>query len=111
MTPEEHIAEVKAGLVAAPVVESFELVEEWALPDRGYLRVRMCLANGDFVEASEYFVVSEGNCATERYRHQWMDGARQQMRKRWDNVEHHPGLPASLTMCTILMAGSSRDAA
>jgi len=94
MTPEQHIAEVKAGLVAASVVEAFELVEEWVLPDRGYLRVRMRLTNGDFVEASEYFVMSEGDCVTECYRHQWMNGARQQLRRRWDNVEHYPGLPA-----------------
>ncbi len=94
MTPAEHIAGIKAALVAAPVVESFEIVEEWVLPDRGHLRVRMRLANGDFVEASEYFVVSGGACVTERYRHQWMDGTRQQIRCRWDNVELYRNLPA-----------------
>jgi len=80
-------------VVTSDLVASFEVAEEWAQPDRGYIRVRMWLANGDFLEVAEYFVVSNEVCVTERYRYQWMDGARKQMHRRWDNVEHYPGLP------------------
>jgi hypothetical protein len=93
MTPSEYIAKIKAELIADHLVDSFEMVETWEQPDRGYLRIRMWLKNGDFVEAAEYFVVSNAVCVTERYRHQWMDHQRTQLRRRWDNVEHYPDLP------------------
>jgi hypothetical protein len=89
MTPTEYITNIKAGLVASDLVASFEMVEEWAQSDCGYVRIRMRLTNGDFLEVAEYFVVSSETCFTERYRYQWMDGDREQMRQRWDNVEHH----------------------
>ena len=89
----DYIVSIKAALVSSPLVDSFDVVEEWALPERGYLRVRMRLVNGDFLEASEYFVVSNEICVTERYRHQWMDDKQEQLRRRWDNVEHYPDLP------------------
>lgn len=92
MTPSEYVADIKAGLIASELVASFEMVEEWVQPDRGYVRIRIRLTNGDLVEVAEYFVVSGEACKTERYRHQWMDGDRRQMRKRWDNVEHYPNL-------------------
>lgn len=94
MTPGEYIAEIKAELIADHLVDSFEMVEAWEQPDRGYMRIRMWLTNGDFVEAAEYFVVSDVACITERYRHQWMDHRRTQLRRRWDNVEHYPDLPS-----------------
>lgn len=93
MTSTDYLADIKTELVTNDLVASFEVVEEWAQPDRGYIRIRMWLANGDFLEVAEYFVVSEEACVIERYRYQWMDGARKQMRRRWDNVEHYPDLP------------------
>jgi len=38
------------------------------------------------------FVLEGEECVTRRYRYQWMDGERRELRKRWDNVEHHPDL-------------------
>ena len=32
-------------------------------------------------------------CITESHRYQWMDKAKIQLRKRWDNVEYSPDLP------------------
>jgi hypothetical protein len=93
-SPTEYLVEIRAALIASPVVRSFKIVEEWSLPDRGYIRVRMNLANGDFAEAVEYFVATEGDCVPARYRHQWMDGSQQCLRRRWDNVEHYPDLPS-----------------
>jgi hypothetical protein len=93
MTPSDYIADVKAALIASPLVATFEIIEAWSQPDRGYIRSRIRLTNGDFVEVSEYFIVIQQVCLTERYRYQWMDGQQKQLYKRWDNVEHYPNLP------------------
>jgi len=92
-TPIEYVLQLKAKLVASPIVASFNVVEEKVWPDRGYIRIRMELGNGDFLEAAEYFVLEDDECVTRRYRYQWMDRERRELRKRWDNVEHYPDLP------------------
>ena len=92
MTPLEYINTILAELAANGLVASFDVIEHWAEPDRGYIRVRARLANDDFVELGEYFVETNGKCVTQRYRYQWMDASREQLRSRWDNVEHFPNL-------------------
>ena len=52
----------------------------------------MTLANGDFLEVSEYFVIQSSSPTTVEYRYQWMDHGRQKLLRRWDNAEHFPGL-------------------
>jgi hypothetical protein len=94
MKPEDYLTEIKSRLVTSPIINSVEaLVEEWALTDQGYIRARLGLNNGDFLEVAEYFVVENEQCVTRRYRYQWMDQRRVVLRKRWDNVEHFPDLP------------------
>ena len=93
MEPRAYLAEIKARLVASAVVAEVTMVEEYVLPDRGYFRARLNLSNHDFLEVAEYFVVVSGLCMTRRYRYQWMDETQSVLRKRWDNVEHFPGLP------------------
>ena len=85
--------QLKTQLSLSPIVVSFTIVEEKVWPDRGYIRIRMTLSNGDFLEVAEYFVIQDGERVTRRYRYQWMDGQRRELRKRWDNVEHYPDLP------------------
>ena len=92
-TPVEYVLQLKARLVTSPIVVTFTVVEEKVWSDRGYIRIRMMLSNGDFLEAAEYFVLEDEECVTYRYRYQWMDGGRRELRKRWDNVEHYPDLP------------------
>jgi len=77
----------------SPAVASLEVVEEYHLPDRGYLRARLILSNDDFLEVAEYFIQRGDRCVTQRYRYQWMDKAQKALKKRWDNVEHFPELP------------------
>jgi len=93
MEPREYLTGIKARLVASAMVASVTVVEEYALPDRGYFRARLGLTNQDFLEVAEYFVVEAGDCVTKRYRYQWMDALQTVLKKRWDNVEHFPGLP------------------
>ncbi|MEA3345786.1 MAG: DUF6516 family protein [Chloroflexota bacterium] len=93
ITPAEYVLQLKAKLAISLIVASFDIVEEKVWSDRGYIRIRMALSNGDFLETAEYFVLEDEECVTHRYRYQWMDGERRELRKRWDNVEHHPDLP------------------
>ena len=92
MIPVEYLASVLSELTTSSLVASFDVIEQWVEPDRGYVRVRGWFVSGDFLELAEYFVVSDGECEPVRYCYQWIDADCQQMRKRWDNVEHYPGL-------------------
>jgi len=92
-TPADYVLRLKTRLTTSPSVDTFTVVEEKIWPERGYVRIRMTLSHGDFLEMAEYFVVEEGEHKTLRYRYQWMDQDRQVLRKRWDNVEHYPDLP------------------
>jgi hypothetical protein len=90
VSPNDYLNEIKACLMTAQIVTAFAVVEEWCLPDRGYLRVRITLSTGDFLESAEYVVERGDTCGPERYRHQWMDSTKTMLRRRWDNVPHHP---------------------
>lgn len=91
-TPTEYVLQLKAKLAISPIVASFNVVEEKVWSDRGYIRLRIALSNGDFLEAAEYFVLQNNAFITRRYRYQWMNEERRELRKRWDNVEHYPDL-------------------
>jgi Family of unknown function (DUF6516) len=93
MAPQDYLTEIKAKLITGSIIISITVVEEYALPDRGYFRARLGLSNDDFLEVAQYFVLEDGMCVTRRYRYQWMDQSQQVLRKRWDNVEHYPHLP------------------
>ena len=88
----EYVLQLKTKLAISPIITSFNVVEEKVWLDRGYVRIRITLSNGDFLEAAEYFVLQDDDLTTRRYRYQWMDKKRRKLRKRWDNVEHFPDL-------------------
>jgi hypothetical protein len=90
---QQYMTAVKAKLNASSALISFEIVDERTLLHRGYFRARLTLRNGDFLEIAESFAIEEGRCVTLGYRYQWMDATKQNLRKRWDNVEHFPDLP------------------
>jgi len=92
MNVREYITEIKAKLITSQVIKSFSIVQEQAQEDRGYFRVRLFLVNGDFVELAEYFIITNFQRKTERYRYQWMKGDYTQLIRRWDNVPHFPRL-------------------
>ena len=85
MSPTDYLATIKAALTRSPVVQKWQIVNEMALSDRGHFRGRLILANGDFVEASEFFYIRNDGIEQQRYRYQWMDAQQQQLKKRWDN--------------------------
>ena len=92
MDAQTHLAETHARLTTSPVVLAYMVLEERLGLDYGYLRVRVELANHDFLEMAEYFVIHVGAVSLKRYRHHWMDGSQQVLRKRWDNARHHSHL-------------------
>ncbi|MBE2232630.1 MAG: hypothetical protein IAE85_03975 [Anaerolinea sp.] len=88
--PSTYLAEVELALIVSQIVARYEVVRSWYNTDDGYIRVRIALTNGDFLESTEYFVVDQGHVQIMDYRHQWMDGTRTSLRRRWDCTPHHP---------------------
>ncbi len=96
-----HLIEIELALVSSPIVVEYQIVRSWVNADDGYIRVRAVLYNGDFLEAAEYFVVERDKIRLVDYRHQWMDGERKQLRRRWDNTPHHPQLDSAPYHCHV----------
>ena len=93
MEANEYLEDIKSRLIASNEIAAFTVVEELDFGDRGYFRARVTLGNDDFLEVAEYFKITENVVTTTRYRYQWMDSDRANLRKRWDNVPHFPNLP------------------
>jgi hypothetical protein len=92
MDLEQYIIAVKARLANSPVIASIGIVDERTLLNRGYFRARLTLTNTDFLEVAESFTIQNDQLITLDYRYQWMDGAKQVLKKRWDSVKHFPDL-------------------
>jgi len=92
-TPSDHLAAIQLSLIASPILAEYTVVRSWADTNDGYIRIRATLANGDFLEAAEYFVRHQSGLETADYRHQWMDAAKTKLRRRWDCTPDHPKLP------------------
>lgn len=90
--PPAYLAEIELALIASQSIAHYEVVRAWTNTDDGYIRVRATLANGDFLEATEYYVLEQERVQIVDYRHQWMDGSRTILRRRWDCTPHHPEL-------------------
>ena len=93
MNLQNYIDLIKYKLSTSLIIDSFRIVDERILFSRGYFRARLMLKNEDFLEIAESFTVIDNRLVTLSYRYQWMDGKKQQLKKRWDNVEHFPDLP------------------
>ena len=90
--PAAYLADIELALIASQSIAHYEVVRAWANTDDGYIRVRATLANGDFLETTEYFVLEQERVEIVDYRHQWMDDSRTILRRRWDRTRHHSEL-------------------
>ncbi|MEE4358083.1 MAG: hypothetical protein V2I97_16555, partial [Desulfococcaceae bacterium] len=63
-TVKDHFENIRTKLIMSWAVKSMTIVAERTLPDRGYFRARLCLANDDFLEVSEYFILELNRCTT-----------------------------------------------
>ena len=92
MDAPSYLDSIRLCLTTSDFVQDVEIVRETSVENQGFFRARLRLQNGDFLEVSEFFVVEHDQVVTKEYRHQWMDPTRQQLRRRWDNAPHYPGL-------------------
>lgn len=87
-----YLEDIRIKLATSSVVSEVVIVRETHTEHQGFLRARLRLQNGDFLEVSEFFEIVNSQAQTLEYRHQWMDSARQHLRRRWDNAPHYPAL-------------------
>lgn len=91
--PIAYLEAIKLRLIVSPIIAEYRIVKERATRTDGYLRLRATLTNGDFLELVEAFERVATEIAVIDYRHQWMDAAQSQLRRRWDGTPHYPELP------------------
>ncbi|MGL4378426.1 MAG: hypothetical protein ACRCT1_18450 [Microcoleaceae cyanobacterium] len=84
MSLQNYIDTIKSQLSQNLIIDSFSIVTERILFNRGYFRARLSLKNEDFLEIAESFTVIDNRLITLSYRYQWMDGNKQQLKKRGD---------------------------
>ena len=92
MNTDEYLASIHLALVENVVVARYDIVRQRITSQSGYLRVRIALTNGDFLEAAEFFGLTRNGIEVIDYRYQWMDHSHTQLRMRWDNAPHYPAL-------------------
>lgn len=90
--PGAYLDAIKLRLIASPIIAEYHILKERATRTDGYLRLRATLVNGDFLELVEAFEGGASEIVVVDYRHQWMDAAQSQLRRRWDGAPHHPEL-------------------
>lgn len=86
-----YLVHIKAQIIANPQIVHWVAVREEAQGDMGLFRYRLTLHNGDLLEMFAHFRIVEEEVQVTKYSFHWQD-ANGQLRKRWDNATHHPGL-------------------
>jgi hypothetical protein len=85
---ESYISDIEMLFFYSPIVFEYFIRERDIREKEGYIRIRARLSNRDIFEAFEFVTVINDNIRVLTYRLQWQtaDG---QLKKRWDNAEHH----------------------
>ena len=87
-----YLTDTELALISSSIITDYCIIRSWAHTDDGYIRVRATLANGDFLEATEYVVLQAGQLMTVDYRYQWMSNDKTTLHRRWDSTPDHPEL-------------------
>jgi len=90
MNPIEYVESVKERLSTDSIVTRFDITREFSNLDEGFIRARVNLINGDWLDFSELVRLS-GTLELISYRYQWLDKDKNPIR-RWDNTPHFPQL-------------------
>lgn len=101
MTIDKYLTAIHLALVENLFVADYSVVRQRATSQSGHLRVRITLANGDFLEAAEFFRLTLDGITIIDYRHQWMNGERTVLYKRWDSTPHFLDLDNAPHHCHI----------
>lgn len=92
MTIAQYFFNVKQRLLIDPIVTHFQIKRERSKSLDGYLRVRLTLNDGSWLEFGEYVQLSAtGQILVMTYSYHWAD-ANNQLIRRWDNTPHFPKL-------------------
>ncbi len=92
MEPNDYLLTVKTTIVTNFVISGWEIVREDAQDSDGIYRYRLTLIDGSFLEAFERFEATDQGLDIRKYSFHWQE-ADGQLRRRWDNANHHPELP------------------
>ena len=90
MNPIEYVESVKERLSTDSIVTRFDITREFSNLDEGFIRARVNLINGDWLDFSELVRLSD-TLELINYRYQWLDKDKNPIR-RWDNTPHFPQL-------------------
>jgi hypothetical protein len=101
MTIDKYLTAIHLALVDSPVVVDYSVVRQRASSQSGHLRIRINLINGDFLEAAEFFRLTLNGITIADYRHQWMNGERTILHRRWDSTPHYLELENAPYHCHI----------
>ena len=85
---ESYMDDIEMLFFSSPVVSEYFIRERDIREREGYIRIKAQLFNNDVLEAFEFVTMINDNIRASTYRLQWQfaDG---QLKKRWDNAEHH----------------------
>lgn len=92
MKPQEYLNAIKTRVKSTSIIFITRIIKEKVTPKDGYIRIKLVLNNGQFLELMEYFVWERDRCITDTYRYEWIDESQKVLIKRWDNIEHLPEL-------------------
>ena len=92
MKPIEHLESVKNLLLTDFRITRYQIVREFAETQKCYIRARLTLSDGSFLEFSEYIErVAEDEIQITNYSYHWV-GKDGNFLRRWDNTKHYPDL-------------------
>ena len=85
----ERLTNVRIALLTSPVISHMRVIQEQALGDVGYFRIRSKFVNTDEALFMERFRWKDGVITMEKYSFHWQN-AEGKLIRRWDNAPHHP---------------------
>jgi len=88
----DYLNAIKERILTDSAVVSFRLIRERATLVDGYIRARLNLADGSYLEFAEYVQVVDETIQVVTYSYHWAAKDESLMR-RWDNTPHFPRLP------------------
>ena len=92
MTVAEYFVTVKERLLTEPSIVEFQITRERTTVSDGYLRARLILSDGSWLEFSEYVQRRAADQITVvTYSYYWVN-SRNHLIQRWDNTPHFPTL-------------------
>jgi len=92
MNPMDYLESVRKLLLTDFRIIRHQIFREFEESEKAYIRARLTLSDGSFLEFSEYIEqATEDAIQITDYSYHWIDKDGKFLR-RWDNTRHHPHL-------------------